>query len=143
MSSERRQILDMLAAGKITAEEAEQLQAALDDSGRRAGEGEETKGPEANKKTRPKYLRVVVQERGEGEKINIRIPLLFLRSGMKLASILPANVCGCVVGTLEKEGVHLDLKKLKGEDLEQLLDQLSEMNLDIDEGGEKVRIFCE
>ncbi len=143
MSNEHRQILNMLADGKITSDEAEELLASLSHSHNQTGEGGEAKGTHAKGKTRPKYLRVVVDGREKGEQVNIRIPFLFLRSGMKLASILPGNLSGCVIGTLEKEGVKLDFKRFKAEDLEELVDQLAELDLNIEEGGEKIRIFCE
>src|SRR5579859_1304103 len=67
MNENRRQILEMLAAGKITADEAERLMAALDPEGAAAsaggssssgnGTGAKSGGTKAN----PKYLRVLVE----------------------------------------------------------------------------------
>jgi hypothetical protein len=65
MNENRRQILEMLAAGKITADEAERLIAALESgSGAAAGAGSAAGGAGANStavKTRAKYLRVLVE----------------------------------------------------------------------------------
>ena len=67
MNENRRQILEMLAAGKITANEAERLLAALEpDSGPNMGEfpGSAAGGggsKTATVKTRVKYLRVLVE----------------------------------------------------------------------------------
>jgi hypothetical protein len=74
MNEQRKDILDMLAEGKITAEEAEQLIAAL----------ERDQPPAANVDARPKgkakYLRVVVDTLDNGEKgrVNVRVPLQLL-----------------------------------------------------------------
>ena len=67
MNGNRRQILEMLAAGKITADEAERLIAALEsDSGAGGNEfsGSSTGSGGAKSgttKTRPRYLRVLVE----------------------------------------------------------------------------------
>src|SRR5271155_5603196 len=93
MSENRRQVLEMLSAGKITAEEAERLIAALEkepQSTSSSGEGE------ARAKARPKFMRVIVEDDkeeidGKSTKVNIRIPLQLLRAGVKLASIIPTS----------------------------------------------------
>ena len=142
-TTEQRRILDMLAEGKITAEEGEQLLNALGGGGDGSVGSEAGAGGRADAKPRPKFLRVVV-EKGDGKKeVDLRVPLLFLRSGIKLASILPASACGCVVSALNKEGVKVDLNKLKPQDVDDLVDQLADLKIDAGDEGESVRIFCE
>ncbi len=96
MNENRRQILEMLAAGKITADEAERLLAALEpDSSGTTGEflgsvagGNGTKS--AAPKSRAKYLRVLVEadEGMTGMKgqttVNVRVPMQLLRAGVRL-----------------------------------------------------------
>src|SRR5262245_52925712 len=96
MNENRKQILDMLAAGRITADEAERLLAALEPEpgigarAQAAGSAKST-GP----KTRPKYLRVLVEvdESMTGNKglstVNVRVPMQLLRAGVRLAALIP------------------------------------------------------
>ena len=58
MNENRMQVLQMLAAGQITAEEAERLIAALENGG---SAGVPDAGAETTPKARPKYLRVLVE----------------------------------------------------------------------------------
>jgi len=136
MGEEQRKILDMLAEGKITAEDAERLLSAL--SSRNTAEG----ASDSAGKAKPKYLRVVVDGAG-GENVNIRVPLALLRSGIKLHALLPEEARDQVDRKLKDKGINLNLGK-GGAALDDLTDALSELSVDIDgDEGEKVRVFCE
>src|SRR5271166_3764690 len=79
MSVETRKVLEMLAAGKITSEDAERLLdklAAVRESAEgRAPENQESCGATPVRK----YLRIVVN--GDGKDVNMRVPLSFVRTG--------------------------------------------------------------
>ena len=140
MNENRRSILEMLAAGKITADEAERLLAAL--------EKEPAGSAEGRVKGKAKYLRVVVQadEDCGGEaptKVNVRVPMQLLRAGVKLTSLIPAQARDHVNQAMRKQGVNFDLNQLKPENLEELLDQLNDLTVDVDQKHAQVRIFCE
>ena len=62
MTEQRKDILDMLASGKITAEEAEQLIAALE-----RDQAPTVAGHDARPKAKLKYLRVMVDATDNGE----------------------------------------------------------------------------
>ncbi len=142
MTENRRQILDMLSEGKINVAEAESLLTLLDQpssgrpSGNDTGEG---------RKTPPKYLRVVVEEDGESgsERVNIRIPMALIRSGVKLAALIPKEATNRVNEKLHQKGIGIDVGNLKVEDLEQLVDAMAEMEVDVQDGKEHVRVFVE
>ena len=142
MTENRRQILDMLSEGKISVAEAESLLTLLDQpssgrpSGSNAGEG---------RKTPPKYLRVVVEEDGESgsERVNIHIPMALIRSGVKLAALIPKEATNRVNEKLQQKGIGIDVGNLKVEDLEQLVDAMAEMEVDVQDGKEHVRVFVE
>lgn len=142
MNENRRQILEMLAAGKITAAEAERLLAALEQEPPPASSAN---GSEPRPKTKPKYVRVVVDDNGKGAgpKVNIRVPMQLLRSGVKLAALIPKAAQGHVNEALHEHGVQLDLSQIKPENLEELVDQLDELTVDVDDKDVKVRVFCE
>ena len=141
MSEDRRRILDMLAQGKITVEEADKLLSAI---------SEPTAEPEAQetrqKKDFPKYLRVVVEPGPESvkqEKVNVRIPFQLLRAGIKLASLIPGHAQVKIESHLKDKGVDMDLSNIKPDNLEDLLIHLNELTVDVDSKEEKVRVFCE
>jgi len=141
MSENRRQILDMLASGKITAEEAERLLAAVE---------REPAAPSAAAETRRgdkvKYLRVVVDANDQEDgptKVNVRVPMQLLRAGVKLTSIIPPRARDEVNAALRKEGIEVDIGKLTPESLEEIVEQLRDLQVDVDSDHAKVRVFCE
>ncbi|MDR3777243.1 MAG: hypothetical protein P4K97_10135 [Terracidiphilus sp.] len=140
MNENRKQILEMLAGGKITADEAERLLAAIEPDAQPVG-GEAAK-------TRSKYLRVLVEsdEQGKGGRVNVRVPMQLLRAGVRLASLIPAQAHTDLDSALNKHGIPLKVSQIKPENLEELIDHLQDLTVDVDgnEGsGAKVRVFCE
>jgi len=140
MNDDRRSILQMLAEGKITADEAERLLAALDRGALRP----EGAGPLGHN-AQPKYLRVTVDSDDEGgpTKVNIRVPMSLLRAGVRLTHLIPPKAREQVNAELEKNGVPFDLNELKPENLEALIDHLNDLQVDVDDARAKVRVFCE
>jgi hypothetical protein len=138
MNGNRRQILDMLAQGKITAEEAERLIAALERSGVGA-----TAMSESDK---VKYLRVLVDTNDPQEgptKVNVRVPMQLLRAGVRLTGVIPASARQEVNNALRKEGIPFDINNLTPQNLEELVEQLRELTVDVHNENTKVRVFCE
>ncbi|MEU4776019.1 hypothetical protein [Micromonospora sp. NPDC023644] len=140
MNEQRRDILDMLAEGRITATEAEQLIAALERDQPLAASS-----LDARPRNRAKYLRVVVDtvENGEPGRVNVRVPLQLLRAGVRLAALIPPQALGQANAELNKSGVPFDLTQLKPEQLEALVEHLDEMTVEVDQPDAKVRVFCE
>jgi hypothetical protein len=140
MREERRRILNMLSEGKISAQEADALlDAVADPSG---SPMTDTLAPPIKA---AKYLRVLVesQEGGQGNKVHVRVPLDLIRAGMRLAALLPAVAYEPVNRALKEQGLDLDVSKVKPENLEELVAHLQELSVDVEGGGEKVRVFCE
>ena len=81
---------------------------------------------------------------GEPVNVNVRVPMQLLRAGVKLVSLIPPRARDQVNAALHREGVPLNLNEIKPENLEELIDHLSELTVNVD-GGEKtkVRVFCE
>ena len=143
MTEERRQILEMLAAGKINADEADRLLGAL--------QGEEPAGTAttAQVKPTPKFLRVIIDSTNDWKNapvhINVRVPIGLLRAGVRLASFIPTNAQERVNEELRKNGMNFDVSQIKPENLNELIDQLQDVSVDIDSKQEevKVKIFAE
>jgi len=139
MNEERKKILEMLADGKINADEAERLISALESTGGDSGELRSAAGAPL------KYLRVLVepgQDSGNQERVNIRVPLKLIRAGLKLASFIPKDAQNKVNQALQDQGINADFTNLKPEDLEEILHQLDDLSVNV-EGKETVRVFCE
>ena len=130
MSEERTRILEILAQGTITVEETEKLLEAV---------GTAPPHPALGRKL-PKYLRVEITGK---DHVNVRVPVQLLRTGIKLGALLPDSAKGKVDTALESKGVDLDLSRLKSEDVDEFLRQLADLSIDIDDGEDKVRVFCE
>lgn len=153
MNDERRKVLEMLAAGKVTPEEAERLLEKLTGANSTESEPEGAPAPGSHERTKgigtilrgwqsPKrgklnYMRIDVTD-GEGDDVNIRLPLGLLRTGLKISTMLPRGVNA----KLREQGV--DLSSLTDLDGDELIEQLREFNIDVTgSDGERVRVYCE
>jgi len=142
MSENRKRILELLAAGKISVDEAARLLSAL---GEQPNFDTET-NPAVGRKIR--YLRVVVNhfksdEPGTPEKVNIRVPVALIRAGMKFSSLIPEEASEGVDKALREKGIKMNIKNIKEEDLDELLAALSELEVEIDDGKGQVQIHTE
>jgi len=140
VNEQRRQILEMLAEGKITADEAERLIDAVEPE-----RPESQAGALSRQKPRPKYLRVLMEDNSSDapSRINIRVPLQLLRAGVRLTSLLPPLAITRVNAELDKVGVPVDLGQLRPQDLEELIEQLDEVTVDLNDPDTKMQVFCE
>jgi hypothetical protein len=80
-------------------------------------------------------------------KVNVRVPMQLLRAGVKLAGLIPAQALHRANQAIHAQGIPFDLSQIKPENLEDLIDQLSDLSVDVDqkdrEANVKVRVFCE
>jgi SHOCT-like domain len=163
MIDERRQILRMVAEGKISVEDAERLLQAIDSPAPAASEGS-SPAPDPASKPKPRFLLINVKKqsawsdeavdearkswgwpgfggsRGKRD-VSIRVPMALVRGGMRLGAILPGMAGGSA--RLRERGIDLDLSKLDPAMIESMLGELGEMNIDIDSGRAQVKIRCE
>jgi len=146
MPENKKRILKMLAEKKITVEEAERLlalTASEDAAGNTGLEGV------LGRKSAPKYLRVEVRPGSsaefspQAERVNIRVPINLIRAGMKLTALIPAHAADKVHDALKEKGVDFDLRNLKMDDIEELVEALSNLEVDVDSGKEKVHVYVE
>lgn len=153
MTTDRSRILTMLAEGKITAEEAERLLDALDSRDTGDSQSAGTSGrpdgaaivgdPTPLIKALPKFLRVEV-DGDKGEKVNVKVPLSLIRSGLKLTSLIPPQAMDEINEQMSSHGITIDFNNFKPEDIEELIEALREMEVNVDgDKGERVRVYCE
>jgi hypothetical protein len=139
VNEDRRRILSLLAEGKVSADEAERLLAALERGGSPSAAPAPTNRP-------PKYMHVRVdalEARSGPTKVNIRVPMSLLRAGVRLSALIPPEARDEVNAAMGKQGLHFDINQLKPENLDELVEQLAELTLDLDNERARVRIYCE
>lgn len=147
MTDNRKKILEMLAQNKISADEAYRLLNVID-----SDEGGQESAPRAEPKVgaRPKYLRVNVLPDQDSEnadnvdRVNVRVPLSLIRAGIKLTSLIPPEAMDKINGALRDKGINFDVRSIKAEDIEELIEALGELEVDVVSAkGEKVKVFVE
>ena len=140
MNEEKLKVLNMIAEGKISAEEGGKLLEALDKK--------EQKRSEPNKEKKEKgninYLFVDINPKsGESsEKVHVKVPLALVRAGVNIASMLPNDVQDKVNSAMDEKGMKFDLSSLKPENIEELIQALEEMEVNIDSEEHTVRVYC-
>ena len=146
MSENRKRILDMLSQGKITVDEAERLLTTVEQPD--AGGTGFFAAAEPSKDER-KYLRVVVEPNPdagpevEQTRVNIRVPMALIRAGVKLTSLIPSTASSKINDELRKNGIDFDVNSIKAEDLERLVDAMKDLEIDVESGAEKVKVYFE
>lgn len=147
MNEDRTRILNMLAEGKITAEEAERLLDALDTRAGAAPAGDSAepaiKGdPTPLIRALPRFLYVKVVG-DKGENVDVKVPLALVRSGLKLTSLIPPQAMDQINAEMSQHGMSIDFSNLKPEDIEELVEALREMEINVTgDNGETVKVYC-
>ncbi len=152
MSDNKKKILEMLADNKISADEAYRLLSAID-----AGEvGQKDTGREGPPKSEPsaegkhKYLRVTVMpgdkhvDLEHADRVNVRVPMSLIRAGIKLTALIPPEALDKANNALKEKGINFDVRSIKSEDIEDLIDALGDMQVDVETAkGDSVKVFVE
>ena len=146
MTENQKRILEMVADKKITVDEAYRLMSLIQPSaGFSDGGPKEPKPP-------PKYLRVIIDSEENYEydgkeygptHVNVRVPVALIRAGVKLASLIPPEAYNQVDEKLKNRGIMFDLRNMKPENVEELIQALNDLEVDIHGGQEKVRVYTE
>ena len=139
MNENSRRVLEMLSEGKVSVDEAERLLSLVD------AEPETTTAVQPLAPPRPgaaRYLRVTIDS-DDDEHIDVRVPLALIKAGVKLHTLLPAQAATGINTALQDNGINVDIDNLRTEDLEQLIDAISEIEVNIQDGDDKVRVYCE
>jgi hypothetical protein len=153
MSENQKRILQMLAEGKVSVEEASRLLALM-------GEESGNEGDMSSKevKSSPKYLYVKVEPKEgyhgdngreglhslvEHGRVNIRIPLGLIRAGMKLTALLPPQAADDINKAMKEKGFGFDIRNMKDEYVDELINALRETEINVDSEEAQVRVYAE
>lgn len=142
MSDDRTRILELLATGKITAEEAARLLDALEAPAEPPVDGASPAVEAAPPSPLPKNIYVKVLSTA-GDNVNVKIPIGLVRAGLKLTSFIPQPAMEQINKAMKDHGLSADLLNFKAGDLEELIQALREMEIDVDAAnGDKVRVYA-
>ena len=148
MTEETRRVLELLAQGKITVDEADRLLRAIGappDTAKAPASGGPPPDPSTAKT--PRFIRIEVHKARPGcdrpEDVNIRVPIAIVKGGMRLGAILPGFVGDQVASRLRERGLNFDLSKLDPAAIDAVMRELSDSAIDVDAGKAQVRITCE
>jgi hypothetical protein len=141
MSDETRRVLDLLAQGRITADEADRLLRAMA-SGTPRADAAAPADPAPRR-----WVRIAVHKPGHAggrdKDVNIRVPIAIVKSGMRLGALIPGMAGEQVSARLRERGLDIDFSKLDAAAIDEVLKELGDTNIEIDAGKAQVRITCE
>jgi len=168
MGDDRNRILDLLASGRISTEEATRLLDALDaKAGKNDGDEEaaataktgwpkffasgdkddtktdaDAKSDKAGSGAAPKYMYVKVVSQ-KGDNVNVKIPLGLLKAGIKLTALIPKPATEQINKAMAEKGMDFDINNLRPQDLEELVEAMREMEIEVDSNnGDTVRVYA-
>jgi hypothetical protein len=147
MNEEVRSILDLLAQGKITVDEAHRLIEAVNRLGAQPHPAPAAT-PETPKTANPdggvQFLRVKVNKASNGfrpeKEVNIRVPVSLMSTGLRLSSVIQGFGGEQVKEKMRERGI--DWSKLDEAKLREVLKK-GELLLDVEDGKSHVQVTCE
>lgn len=134
VNADRRRVLDMLATGNISIDEADLLL------------GHDTAFASESDTRPPKFLRLVLEPRDQAasrRKVDIRVPLGLLRSAVQIARSIPTEKRGPMTLALGTHSLALDLSGVDAENVDEFMAQFKDLTTDINKKDETLRLFCE
>jgi hypothetical protein len=152
MGENQKKILQMLAEGKISVDEATRLLSLV----REETDSVIVENNPGKPKSAPKYLYIKVDPKEgshsahldrEGhhppERVNVRIPVALVRAGMKLTALMPPQVADEINKAIKDKGMGFDIRNLKDEYIEQLIGALQETEIEVDSEEAFVKVYAQ
>jgi hypothetical protein len=135
MKEDRGRILAMLASGKISVDQADRLLSAIVPA-----------KPKDAEQHAPKFLRLLLEPKADARrqrKVDIRMPLGIIRSGVQIARSLPIEKQGPMTIALGTHTLAVDLSGVDPQNVDQFMALFKDLTTDIDKKDETLRLFCE
>jgi len=150
-TDDTRRVLDMLAQGKITVDEADRLIKAVTAERATASDRE----PAPGDRPHARWFRINIHKPAKDQlhkpkDVNIRVPIAVVKGGMRLGAIIATFAGEKAAQRMKERGVDLDLASINGDfsrmngaEFDSFLRSLDEMNIEVDDGKSQVRITTE
>ena len=143
MNEQTRRILEMVAQGKVTVDEAAQLMSAME----KPAPAPTAEQPREKEAPMPRFLRMdVLKSLPHGHirrDVTIRIPVALVKSGIRLGAMFPRLMGDQITRKLRYEGIAFDPSRLNAENIEALIRDMGSMTIDVEKGRAQVRFTCE
>ena len=151
-TDDTRRILEMLAQGKITVDDADRLIQAV--SADRPADTA-TADAAAGGRQRARWFRINIHKPAQDQShrakdVNIRVPIAVAKGGMRLGAIIATFAGEKAAQRMKERGLDLDLSAINGDlsrmngaEFEAFMKSLDDMNIEIDDGRSRVRITAE
>ena len=141
-TEDTKRVLELLAQGRITVDEADQLLRAMK---------EPSEQPAAETRTAEtrtaRWMRITIEKAARdgrpAKTVTIRVPVAFARSGLRLGAMFPHVFGPKLKEEFRKQGIDFDFSKLDLGHIEPLLNDLGETTIDVNDGQAQIRIRCE
>ena len=133
-NEQHSKILDLLAEGKITFDQARDLFDAVDN----AKPEEPQTASSSSVKVKAQWLNINVVEHGNVV-VEMRIPLKLIRAGVKLGALIPPEV----MKKMGENHIDFDFSNINPDNIEELIEGISEMTINVSDGGDGVRMWCD
>lgn len=137
-TDDRKRVLELLAQGKITVDEADQLLRVM-----AAGGGDHgPHGASEPKNDQPRWVRItidkVAREGRPAKQVNIRVPMTFVRGGVRLGAMFPRMVNDAAFQRLREQGLDFDFSKIDLTQLDSVLRDAGEMTIDSEQAHVRI-----
>jgi hypothetical protein len=155
-TDDTRRILDMLAQGKLTVDEADQLLKAMGaESAADATASTAAADTAADGKPRTRWIRINIHKPARDgahrpKDVNIRVPVAVVRGGMRLGALIGTFAGEKAAQRMKERGLDLDLSAISGDlsrmngpEFDSFMKSLDDVNIEIDDGKSQVRITTE
>jgi polyhydroxyalkanoate synthesis regulator phasin len=139
MSNETKRVLEMVAAGKITADEGERLLGAL-------GAGQPAPPPVEAERPVPRFLKMeagATGKDGKDEGFRLRVPLDLLRAGIKMRALIPETKREKIIEKLREKGIKVDVFEMSEDEIDALIRSLGELEMEAGDGDGSFRLYLE
>ena len=142
MAEERLRILQMLAEGKITAEEAEKLLSAVETS-RVPAQPLDVNGMIGDAfDNKYLYVQVEPKEGKSQDRVSVKVPFALLKAGLNIAGLIPKEAQEKIQSSMAENGVAFDLSSIKPDNIKELMSALEELKVDVDSEDATIQVFC-
>ena len=140
-----RRILDLLAQGKITVDEADQLLRAV--SGSKGKPPSESRNDPQADRSNARWMRITIDKAPRdgrpAKQVTIRVPMALVRGGARLGAIFPYRGNDRVSQHLRDHGIDVDWSRMDWSKVDTVLQNMDETTIDVDNGKAQVRISYE
>ncbi len=140
MADDKMKILNMLAEGKISAEEAEKLLNAVEKTEEPTGSG--TADLLSSLESKFLYVQVDPKDGKSSDRVSVKVPFALLKAGLNIMGLIPEDVQDKINTSMADKGMNFNLNDIKPENVQDILSALEQLTVDVDSDDSTVKVYC-